>query len=84
MADDGRVFADLVADVQFVEQMLADPAIGDQRVDSPAHQFAEVGFVSGRRLASEQCRFAKVRAVQIAWGEVPIVEPFKSSRVRNG
>jgi hypothetical protein len=55
----------LVADIQLIEQMLTDAAIGDQQVDAPAQQFAEVGFMGRRRFAGEQCRFAEVRAVQI-------------------
>jgi hypothetical protein len=30
--------------------VLADPAIGDQQVDAPAQQFAEVGFMVGAGL----------------------------------
>ncbi len=47
LADDDRVLGDLVADIQLIEQMLADSAIGDQQVDAAAHQFAEVGFMGG-------------------------------------
>ncbi|MNT04486.1 hypothetical protein D3C72_1390650 [compost metagenome] len=65
LADDRGVFGDLVADAQLVEQMLADPAVGDQQVNSPAYQFAEVGFMGGGRLAGEQRRIAEVLAVQV-------------------
>ncbi|MOA45037.1 hypothetical protein D3C78_1673900 [compost metagenome] len=65
LADDRGVFGDLVADAQFVEQMLADPAVGDQQVNSPAYQFAEVGFMGGGRLAGEQRRIAEILAVQV-------------------
>ncbi|MNE36561.1 hypothetical protein D3C80_1303740 [compost metagenome] len=68
MTDDSRAFADLIAQVQAVEQGLAHPAVGDQQVDAPARQLAEVGFVGRRRFAGEQRRFTKVLAVQVTGG----------------
>ncbi|MNY06895.1 hypothetical protein D3C86_1396750 [compost metagenome] len=65
LADDRGVFGDLVADAQLVEQMLADPAVGNQQVNPPAYQFAEVGFMGGGRLAGEQRRIAEILAVQV-------------------
>ncbi|MNY57819.1 hypothetical protein D3C86_1940810 [compost metagenome] len=65
LADDHRVFGDPVTNLQLVEQMLADPAIGNQQVDPAAHQLAEVGFMARCRFAGEQRRIAEILAVEV-------------------
>ena len=56
----------LVFQPQAADHVAAHAAVGDQQVDPPAQQLAEVGLMRGRRLTDEQRRLPEFRVVQVA------------------
>ncbi|MNO91415.1 hypothetical protein D3C76_829570 [compost metagenome] len=65
-ADQQRQFFDLLFQAQLTHQVAANPAVGNQQIDTAKHQLAEVGFMGGGCFASETGRVVEGRAVDIA------------------
>ncbi|MNO02043.1 hypothetical protein D3C81_2223360 [compost metagenome] len=53
-ADHQWQLADLLIQAKIFAEVASDAAVGDQQVDAPALQFAEIGLMGRGRLAAEQ------------------------------